>query len=65
MGTTKQFVLLKDTMWHKKGTRFVQYLNWKESNMYRVKNGGQGIEIVHYPSDLPKSYLKFEGEEND
>lgn len=61
MSETKQYVLLKDTIWHKKGTKFVQYANW--TNTYRVRNGGKGIEIVHYPADLPKSYLKFEGEE--
>lgn len=60
---SKQFKLLKDTHWHKKGTRFVQYDGWK--NVYRVRNGGKGIEIVHYPADLPKSWLKFEGKEND
>ena len=63
MDESKQYVLLKDTIWHKKGTRFVQYSTW--TNMYRVRNGGKRIEIVHYPADLPKSHMKLEGREND
>ena len=41
---TKQFLLLKDTIWHKKGTRFVQYDGWENSNTYRVRNGLEGPE---------------------